>query len=187
MAPIIGLKRSKRLPSRSQPGRWLASSSLDGLKWAMLVKWPGEIPEGNGRQQAFIDEGADPDQREALRKILHGEATEPGATHFFVYNSTMSEVLETQYVPIEVSIDVEARQGKLAIDGVLESTGTPIDDQFSDGELRAQITLPTGFEYTMAEMGSGKTKSTAAGLELDLEGTYGQFNILHMNQSGVIR
>ena len=27
---------------------------LDGLNWAMIIKWPGEIPEGNGKQQALI-------------------------------------------------------------------------------------------------------------------------------------
>lgn len=162
-------------------------TKLDGLKWAMLVKWPGEIAEGDGKQQVFIDENADADQREALRKILHGEATDPGTTHFFVYNSTMSEVRETQYVPIELSIDVEARQGKLVIDGVVESTGTPIISPFTGEPSQARINLPAGFEYTVAEMGSGKTKSTAPGLELDLDGTYGQFNILHMNQNGVIR
>ncbi len=160
---------------------------LDGLKWAMLLKWPGEIAEGNGRQQAFIDENADADQREALRKILHGEATEPGSTHFFVYNSTMSDVMETQYVPIDLSIDIEARQGKLVIEGVVNSVGTPIIDPFSGKASRARINLPEGFEYTFAEMGSGKTKSVVPGLELDLDSTYGQFNILHMNQSGVIR
>lgn len=162
-------------------------TKLDGLKWAMLVKWPGKIADGNGKQQAFIDESADADQREALRKILHGEATEPGATHFFVYNSTMSEVLETQYVPIELSIDIEARQGKLVIKGIVESVGTPIISPSTGEPTVARINLPNGFEYTVAEMGSGKTKSTAPGLELDLDGTYGQFNILHMNQSGVIR
>ncbi len=162
-------------------------TKLDGLKWALLLKWPGEIAEGNGRQQAFIDERADSEQREALRKILHGEATAPGTTHFFVYNSTMSEVMDTQYVPIELSIDVEARQGKLFIEGVVESTGTPIISPFTGEPSRARINLPEGFEYTVAEMGTGKTKATVPGLELDLDGSYGQFNILHMNQSGVIR
>ena len=84
---------------------------LDGLDWALLLQWPGEIAEGNGKQQAVIDERADSEQREALRKILHGESTTPGATHFFVFNSTMSEVLETLYAPIELEIDVEARKG----------------------------------------------------------------------------
>src|SRR4029453_4866654 len=78
---------------------------LDGLRFVLLSQWPGEIAEGNGRQQAIIDERANPAQREALRKILHGEATTPGATHFFVFNSTMSEVLPTLYAPVRVEVD----------------------------------------------------------------------------------
>ena len=87
-------------------------TKLDGLDWALLLSWPGEIAEGNGTQQAIIDERADSDQREALRKILHGESTTPGATHFFVYNSTMSKVLDTLYEPIELSVDVDGRTAK---------------------------------------------------------------------------
>ena len=71
--------------------------SLDGLAYVMLVQWPGEIADGNGREQFIIDERADDDQRRALERILLGEATAPGATHFYVFNSTMSEVLETLY------------------------------------------------------------------------------------------
>ena len=99
----------------------------------------------------------------------------------------MSETLDPLYVPIELTIDVEAREAKLKIDGIVESTGTPIIDAFSGKPARARINLPNGFEYTVAEMGSGKTKATVSGLELDLDGTYGQLNILHMNQDGVIR
>jgi hypothetical protein len=32
--------------------------SLDGLAWAMVFQWPGEIAEGNGRQQTVINETA---------------------------------------------------------------------------------------------------------------------------------
>jgi hypothetical protein len=35
-------------------------------------------------------------------------------------------------------------------------------------------------------MGAGTSKITAD-IELDLNNSYGQFNILHMNQDGVIR
>jgi hypothetical protein len=79
-------------------------TNLDGLDWAMVMYWPGEVHEGNGTQQVIIDQRADPTQREALRKILHGESTTPGKTHFFVYNSMMSAVLDTLYAPIEMSI-----------------------------------------------------------------------------------
>jgi len=159
---------------------------LDGLKWALIVHWPGEIAEGDGRQQAVIDEGASDAQREALSRILYGEDTAPGATHFFVYNSMMSEVLDPIFAPIEVEIDVDARTGRLSIPGVAESTGSPIINPRSGEPHRARINLPNGFEYTVAGMGSGSSKTHGA-IELDLNDSYGQFNILHMNQDGVIR
>ncbi len=159
---------------------------LDGLDWALLLQWPGEIAEGNGKQQAIIDERADSRQREALRKILHGESTAPGATFFFVVNSTMSEVLETLYSPIELEIDVEARKGRLQVPGVVESKGTPITHPVTGGEHRARINLPDGFEYTVAEVGSGSTTATGA-IQLNLSDSYGQFSVMHVNQDGVIR
>ena len=159
---------------------------LDGLDWAMPFWFPGEVADGNGRQQVVIDERADDEQREGLRKILHGEETEPGATHFLVYNSLMSEVLETLYLSIDLEVDIEARTARLSVPGVVESTGSPIIDPFSGEPSRARINLPNGFEYTVAEMGSGSTKLTGA-IELELTDSYGQFNILHMNQDGVIR
>lgn len=160
--------------------------SLDGLCFVLLFQWPGEIKEGNGQGQLIIDERADEAQREALGKIAHGESTAPGTTHFYVYNSMMSQVHETLYKPISMSIDVDARRGHTTIDGLVESTGIPLINAFSGEEDRKRIHLPNGFEYTYAEMGSGSSKLTAA-IELELEDSYGQFNILHMNQDGVIR
>jgi len=161
-------------------------TKLDGLDWAMLLHRPGEIADGNGTEQAIIDERADPAQREGLRKILHGESTTSGMTHFFVYNSTMSSVLETLYAPIELSIDVEGRMATVKIGDLVESVGTPIMSAFDGSATRSRINLPNGFEYTYAEMGNGSTKARA-GIELDFADTYGQFNVLHMNQDGVIR
>jgi hypothetical protein len=159
---------------------------LDGLGFCMLLWWPGEIAEGNGRQQAIIDERANPAQRDALRRILHGEDTAPGATHFFVFNSTMSEVLEPIYAPFAaLEIDVPARRARVSIPGLVESTGSPIRNPHSGEEFRARIELPNGFEYRSAEVGTGESRVTA-GIDLALSGTYGQFNLLHMNQDGVI-
>jgi len=152
----------------------------------MMFWWPGEVAEGNGRQQVVIHQRADDAQREALRKILHGEDTAPGATHYYVYNSMMGEVLETLYAPIDLEIDVDARTAHVSVPGLVESTGSPIIDPFSGEPNRARINLPNGFEYTVAEMGSGSSKLTG-GIELELTDSYGQFNILHMNQDGVIR
>ena len=88
-------------------------TKLDGLNWVAIGKFPGEIAEGNGHLQAIIDERADGAQREAMGKILRGESTAPGATHFYIFNSMASEVLDPLYAPIEVSIDVDARQANV--------------------------------------------------------------------------
>jgi hypothetical protein len=161
-------------------------TKLDGLSFVGIFKWPGEIAEGNGRSQFIIDERADKKQREAIRKIAHGESTAPGSTHFYVFNSTVSEALETLYALITMEIDVEARRAHTRIEGLVESRGEPLINPFSRQEDRKGIHLPGGFEYTYAEVGSGNSRVTT-GLQLDLSNSYGQFCKLHMNQDGVIR
>lgn len=162
-------------------------TSLDGLDWASLMSWPGEVHEGGGTQQVIIDERADPTQREALRKILHGESTTPGATHFFVYNSMMSAVLDTLYAPIELSIDVDHRLASVTIAGLVESHGAPLGRPGSPGlPSNIRISTPDGPRYIYAEMGNGST-TARAGVELDFTDSYCQFNVLHMNQNGLIR
>jgi hypothetical protein len=162
------------------------STKLGGLNWVLLVYWPGEIAEGNGTEQAIIDARATPEQREALRKILHGESTAPGATHFYVYNSTMTTVLETLYEPIELVIDIDARTAHLKIADLVESEGAPIIGRHGGSAVRAGIHLPAGFEYTYAEMGNGNTKARA-GIHLDLTDSYGHFCRMDLSQDGVVR
>ena len=159
---------------------------LDDLNFVLLFRWPGEIAQGNGRGQIIIDERADEAQREKLGKVLRGESTRPGATHFSVFASTMSEMLKPIFAPMEVTIDVDAREATVKVPGIVEARGVPMTNPFSGEPSRARIELPNGFEYSVAEIGSGKTKVTGA-IPLELDGTYGQFNILHMNQDGVIR
>jgi hypothetical protein len=163
----------------------LNDTKLDGLAWAMLLAWPGQIAEGNGRQQAIVDVRATPAQREAVRKILHGESTAPGATGFWVFNSTMSEVLETLYLPIELEIDVERRRARLRIEGQVDSTGAPIIDPHSQAEHQVRIQLPRGFEYRVAEVGTASTTSRGA-IRLNLRDSHGHFNRSTWNQDGVL-
>lgn len=165
-------------------------TSLDGLDYVLLVHWPGEIADGNGSEQVIIDERADEAQREALRTIVYGGATKPLGTHFFVYNSTCSEVLDPIYAPIDMSIDVEGRKASINVKDLVESSGSPIISPFSGEPYPVRINLPQGFEYTMAEIGKGQTKTMSkAGVSVSIEAedNYGQFCVLQMNQDGVIR
>lgn len=162
------------------------STRLDGLNWALLVHWPGEIAAGNGTGLAIIDERADTAQRQALRRILYGESSKPGSTHFYVFASTCSSLREPIYAPIQLTIDIESRAADLNIPGLIESTGRPVISPFSGQPVRHGIHLPDGFEYTYAEIGQGVTKSIAS-IPLNLNQTHGHFNFLHMNQDGLIR
>ena len=159
---------------------------LDGLKWVLLAAFPGEIAEGNGKQQVIIDERATPEQREGLRKILHGESTASGSTIFNVLSSLVAEVKETLYAPVDVEVDIEARQGKIHVAGLVESTGSPIPNPFTGGVHGVSISIDEGMEYQHANIGRGSSKATA-GLEIELDDSYGQFCVYHMNQDGLIR
>jgi len=50
---------------------------------------------------------------------------------------------------------------------------------------RARIDLPHGFEFRIAEIGSGTTRATGA-IKLDLQQSYGQFAHLHLSNKGVV-
>ena len=161
--------------------------SLDGLSAGMLAKWPGPIHEGNGERLIIIDDQATADQRNALEKIISGEDTEELATIFWVVNAMTTIRLETLYLPVTIEADIEARRGRVVVDGVFELKVEPIKNPVTGAEHRARIEIPDGFEFTTAEMASGRVK-TQSGIELpNNNGTHSHLAELHLNNSGIIR
>jgi hypothetical protein len=158
---------------------------LEGLSAACFLHFPKAIHEGNGTMQLVIDERADAGQRDALVKILSGEETEEMATIWWVLGKMATNKLPPLYLPIEFEVDVEARRARLNIPGVVDATGEPIRNPVTGAEHRARIELPHGFEYRIAEMGSGTTKATGA-IKLDLKDSYGQFAHIHLSNKGVV-
>jgi hypothetical protein len=161
---------------------------LSGLKIAMLYAWPGPIFEGKGELQAVIDERADARQRQALERVLHGEDTEEAATHWWVFRAMSQTVHPTLFRPIEYEVDLEARTARVAIPGVVESTGRPIRAPHSDAEHRVQIHIPNGIEFETAEIGSASSATgTGSAIHFDLADSYGQFNVLRHSGRGVVK
>jgi hypothetical protein len=159
---------------------------LDGLRMGGIFQWPGAVHEGHGKCQPFVDERADEKQREALLKIMSGGDTDPMTTMFAVYFSTLEKVYDPIFAPIEFDVDVEGRKGRFAVPGLVETRGEPIKNPISGDEHRARIDLPHGFEFEIAEIGSGTSK-TQGHIKLDLKSSYGQFAHLHLNNHGVVR
>ncbi len=160
--------------------------SLDGLRCAIAFKWPGPIHEGHGQAQPFVDARSSPEQREAILKILSGQDTDPFATVFAVFATTLEQVFEPIFAPIEFQVDVANRRGKVRIQDYLELDGEPIRNPVTGAEQRARIDLPNGFEYEIAEIGSGTSRSRGH-VAVELKDSYAQFAHLHMNNHGVIR
>jgi hypothetical protein len=160
---------------------------LSGLKYAMLYAWPGPIFEGKGELQAIIDESANAEQRGALEKVLLGEETDEAATHWWVFRAMSDTVHETLYKAIHFDVDMERRTARVEVPGVLESTGRPIYPPHSDEAHRARIMIPNGIEFEVAEMGSASVESgKEAAIQLTLDDTYGQWNVLRHSGSGVV-
>jgi hypothetical protein len=159
---------------------------LSGLKFAALLAWPGAIHEGHGEVQPIIDEGADERQREAILKIMSGEETEPGATVFSVFASTYETVHEPMFKPVGFEADIDGRNGRISVPGVVEATSEPIRNPVSGKPHRARVVLPEGFEYTEAEYGSSTARASGA-IPLDWAGRHSHLATLHLTPTGPVR
>lgn len=166
-------------------GRY-GNTKLDGLRIAAIFKWPGPIHEGNGEAIAFVDESASEPQRDALLKIMTGQDTDPFATMFAVYASTVSKMNPPVFTKIDLDLDVDGRRGRIFVKDYIDTKGEPIRNKVTNAEARAQIMLPEGFEYTVAEIGSASSRTTGP-VQVEMKNTYGQFAKLHLNNHGVVR
>ena len=158
---------------------------LDGLRAAAVYSWPGAVHEGNGTMQLIIDERANEAQRDALIKILTGQETKEMATMWWVFSATSPNKLPPLFRPIHFEVDVDGRRAKLVVPGILETIGEPILNPVTGMEHRVRIDLPHGFEYRMAEIGSGTTRATGD-IPLELTSSYGQFANIHLSHEGVV-
>lgn len=167
-----------------ESGRF-GSVPLDGLRAAAIYSWPGPVHLGDGRMQLIIDERADPGQRDALTRIMLGQDTQEMATMWWVFSAMSPAKEETVFAPIDFEVDVDARRGRLVVPGLIESRGEPIRNPVTGNEHRVRIDIPSGFEYRLAEIGSGRT-TTKGKIQLDLKDTYGQFARIHLSHAGIV-
>ena len=165
---------------------FFGDTRLDGLRVAAIFKWPKAIHEGNGEAIAFVDERASADQRNALLRIMTGQDTAPFATMFAVYASTVTKMHDPVFIAVDLDIDVDARKGRVFVKDYIETTGRPIRSPVTGEDSRAQIALPNGFEYAVAEIGSASSRTTGP-VRVEIEDKYGQFARIHLNNDGVVR
>lgn len=162
------------------------ATKLDGLRMAGIFRWPKAIHEGNGEVLPIVDVRADNAQREAILRIMTGQDTKPGATIFNVFSTTYSKAYDPVFTPIDFEVDVTKRRARLKIDNLVENRGEPIVNPVTREEYRGRIDLPNGFEYAIAEIGRGWTKTTGP-ITFELADSHGHFAELHLCQDGIIK
>ena len=136
-------------------------TSLDGLKFAAVVEWPGALHEGNGAMQPIIEERASPAQRDALFNIFSGKYSADG-TLFHILSLIVSRIHDPIFAPIEFSFDMEERTARIRIPGVLESDVEPIKNPVTGAPHRIEVMMPEGFEHRQAEIASATIRSSGA-------------------------
>jgi hypothetical protein len=150
---------------------WFGDVRLDNLIVGTSYRWPGPVHEGGGMAQGFISEQATPEQREALFQILGGKEQEP-TTPFVIYGSTIAKEFDPIFADIEFECDLKAGTGRFKVPDHMEMSLEPIKNPVTGKPHRAQIVLPDGFEFRMAEMASGTFRATGD-IELNSRGKYG--------------
>lgn len=162
-------------------------TSIAGLKWAALYRWPGEIKDGNGKRQIIVDERADEAQRLALETIVSGGACAPLSNLFAVFESTCSELCETLFRRIELEADLELRTASVDIPGVMTSRGRPIINEFDGRPFHIALARASGsFEFTYAEIGVGTTSVTSE-MDMAYEDSWAHYCVHHFDQDGLVR
>lgn len=134
---------------------------LDGVKFALMVRWPGALHEGNGTVQCVIDERASTAQRDALLAILSGKHSKEG-TLFHIFSLIVTTIHEPKFAPIEWSFDIKGRTARVRVPGLLETVVEPIKNPVTGAPHRIQVMMPEGFEHRSAEVASARIDVSGA-------------------------
>lgn len=160
-------------------------TSLDGVKLAGVFSWPEAIHLGHGEATLAIDDRTTVAQRDAILRIMGGEDTEPGATIFQVFATTLDKVNDPIFTKVDFDIDIDGRTARLRVPELVEARGEPIRNPVTGDPQRARIDLPNGFEYRLAEVGRGWA-STHGAMVFELADSHAHFAKMRMTGSGVI-
>ena len=150
--------------------------TLDGLNFSVYAKWPRAIHEGNGAAVIFIDQQADPRQRQAIETLVAGKAGGPWG----VLGWTWPTLHGTFAVPYEVTLD-GIRSRMIAGDAV-EYESALIQNPVTGAEVHPGMVLPEGIIVKRADLGRSKVFRVTRGLQMDHSGKYtavGQFDYVY--------
>lgn len=153
---------------------YFGSVQLGGTRLGLAFSWPAAMHQGNGTLQLLFDAEVSNEQREALSAIASGGH---GGTLFEIFAAIAPNRPAPIVVPISIEADRETRTARISLPGIVDYLAEPIRNPVTGEEHRAQIHLPHGFEYRMAEVANSVSLKVQAGpLRFEHRNTYAQFN-----------
>ena len=112
---------------------------LDGMKFALLGRWPGAVHEGRATAKIWMDESARAEQRSALEDILKGKF---GGMPWVIIAATVDTWLDTAYVPFEWNY--EETRSSVNAGNQIRITLDTMKNPVSGLDATATILLPNG-------------------------------------------
>lgn len=132
--------------------------SLNGLGLGVVARWPKAIHLGNGTAAVFIDQKANPQQREALLKIASGQA---GGLPFEIVAKTLSKVIGPQFVPLQ--FDVKGKNSSAKIGNAASIVFEPIKNPVTGEPEGVRVIHDSGFIFKEADVVSAKECKSSVG------------------------
>lgn len=163
---------------RVDEGRWGDAVELAGVRAVVTYDSPQRMIDGGWSEAIVLDAGASDAQRDAMERILTGEAGGP----WEVLGRFVARRLPTRVEPIR--IDDEEALKRVAVEGLIEGTVEPIR-----GRDRAQpVTLRNMFNQIHAPeqvVARGSSRYRDGDLAFDNEGTHGLWSRFRWEVQGM--
>jgi hypothetical protein len=161
----------------------LDSVKLDGLKWAVLVHFPGALHEGNGTAEVYLDENANSAQRDALVRILTGKE---GGELFDIVSQIITTIHGPYFEPIDWDYDYTKRKARVAVRGRFETVSEPLPHVVKEAGQRVLVQIPDGFEYRVMEVAQATVLKSTGDIKFDWSGTNSNFALVEHTDKGLV-
>lgn len=150
------------------------SVDVSGRSVAVFADWPGAIHEGGGQASAYIDNGADDGQREALIRVLRGDLGGPWSIFINTYE------LDGPHVA-RFAVHAADHASTATIDGVAELEMEPIRNPVSGAEAHPEMVLPEGLIMKQGGLAATKIFRVHDGVSYDHSDKYAAFGAFDYN------
>ena len=161
---------------------YFGKTSLKGVKFAAIYRWPGPLHEGNGTVQPIVEVKTTHAQRDAILTIMSGKA---GGPWFEVLASIVTAVLDPVFAPIQIQHDLKRRHARVVIPGILETVTEPIKNIATGETHRIQVKLPAGMEYKTAETATAVVNKAAGAITYDCPNSHSSLAHVEHTQAGL--